>query len=103
MNEALLAKAAEAKVLRTNRVRADTTVVPANVSYPTDSGLLAKAIRRISTTGQRITTPAVRSGRNCGTRLRACRQQGARHRRETAVPRPAGPGPGQGRRTADHR
>jgi len=40
--------------LRTNRVRADTTVVPANVSYPTDSGLLAKAIRRISVTGQRI-------------------------------------------------
>jgi transposase, IS5 family len=37
LNEALLAKAAEAKVLRTNRVRADTTVVPANVCYPTDS------------------------------------------------------------------
>jgi len=54
LNEALLAKAAEAKVLRTNRVRADTTVVPANVCYPTDSGLLAKAIRRISTAGQRI-------------------------------------------------
>src|SRR6476660_5810160 len=54
LNEALLAKAAAAKVLRTNRVRADTTVVPANVSYPTDSGLLAKAIRRIGTTGQRI-------------------------------------------------
>ena len=54
LNEALLAKAAEAKVLRTNRVRADTTVVPANVSYPTDSGLLAKAIRRIGATGQRI-------------------------------------------------
>jgi IS5 family transposase len=54
LNEALLAKAAEAKVLRTNRVRADTTVVPANLSYPTDSGLLAKAIRRIGTTGQRI-------------------------------------------------
>ena len=30
--EALLVKAAEAKVLRTGRVRADTTVVPANVS-----------------------------------------------------------------------
>src|SRR6478609_1556163 len=54
LNEALLAKAAEAKVLRTNRVRADTTVVPANVAYPTDSGLLAKAIRRIGATGQRI-------------------------------------------------
>jgi IS5 family transposase len=54
LNEALLAKAAEAKLLRTNRVRADTTVVAANVSYPTDSGLLAKAIRRISAAGQRI-------------------------------------------------
>ena len=54
LNEALLAKAAEAKVLRTSRVRADTTVVPANVCYPTDSGLLAKAICRIRTTGQRI-------------------------------------------------
>ena len=54
LNEALLAKAAEAKLLRTNRVRADTTVVPANVCYPTDSGLLAKAIRRIGAAGQRI-------------------------------------------------
>lgn len=40
--------------MRTNRVRADTTVVPANVAYPTDSGLLAKAIRRIATTSKRI-------------------------------------------------
>src|ERR1700737_582642 len=54
LDEALLTKAAEAKVLRTDRVRADTTVVPANVCYPTDSGLLAKAIRRIGTTGSRI-------------------------------------------------
>jgi IS5 family transposase len=54
LNEALLAKAAEAKLLRTNRIRADTTVVPANVTYPTDSGLLAKAIRRITATGKRI-------------------------------------------------
>ncbi|MGH3563504.1 MAG: ISNCY family transposase, partial [Mycobacterium sp.] len=54
LNEALLAKAAEAKLLRTNRVRADTTVVPANVAYPTDSGLLAKAVRRIAATSQRI-------------------------------------------------
>jgi len=54
LNETLLAKAAEAKLLRTNRIRADTTVVPANVGYPTDSGLLAKAVRRIAATGQRI-------------------------------------------------
>ena len=54
LNEALLAKAVEAKVLRTNRLRADTTVIPANVAYPTDSGLLAKAVKRIAVTGQRI-------------------------------------------------
>jgi transposase, IS5 family len=53
-NEALLAKAAEAKLLRTSRLRADTTVVPANVAYPTDSGLLAKAIRRIALARRRI-------------------------------------------------
>jgi IS5 family transposase len=54
LNEALLAKAAAAKLLRTTRLRADTTVVPANVSYPTDSGLLAKAVRRIAAAGRRI-------------------------------------------------
>ena len=32
LNEALLARAVEAKVLKTNRVRADTTVVEANVA-----------------------------------------------------------------------
>ena len=53
-NEALLAKAAEAKLLRTSRLRADTTVVPANVAYPTDSGLLARAVRRIAVTGRRV-------------------------------------------------
>lgn len=54
LNEALLARAAGEKLLRTARLRADTTVVPANVSYPTDSGLLARAIRRIAATGRRI-------------------------------------------------
>lgn len=54
LNEALLAKSAEAKLLRTNRVRVDTTVVPSNVAYPTDSGLLAKAIGRIAATTRRI-------------------------------------------------
>ena len=40
-NQALLAKAVEAKLVRTTRLRADTTVVPADVFYPTDSGRLA--------------------------------------------------------------
>src|SRR5215210_6719699 len=54
LNEALLAKAVEAKVLRTSKIRVDTTVVPANVTYPTDSGLLGKAVNRIAATGRRI-------------------------------------------------
>ena len=54
LNEALLAKAVEAKVVRTAKIRIDTTVVPANVAYPTDSGLLARAVNRIATTARRI-------------------------------------------------
>jgi IS5 family transposase len=44
LNEALLAKAAEAKLVKTDRVRADTTVVPANVAHPSDAGLSAKGV-----------------------------------------------------------
>ena len=67
LNEALLAKATEAKVLRTTTLRADTTVVPANVAYPTDSGLLAKAIRRIAATTSGSRPRVVRPGPGSGT------------------------------------
>ena len=50
LNESLLAKAAEARVVRMTRVRADTTVVEANVSYPTDSGLLARGVAKLGVT-----------------------------------------------------
>ena len=51
LNEVLLAKAVEAKLVRTNKGRADTTVVEADVGYPTDSGLLAKAIGSMAAGG----------------------------------------------------
>lgn len=54
LNEALLVKAAAAKLLRVNKVRADTTVVGADVAYPTDSGLLGKAVGQIAGTVKRI-------------------------------------------------
>jgi transposase, IS5 family len=76
-NEALLAKAAQAKLLRTARLRADTTVVSADVAYPTDSGLLAKAVRRIGAAGRRIQV----AGGAVRTRLRdRSRSAGARAR-----------------------
>jgi IS5 family transposase len=54
LNEALLAKAAEAKLVRTDKLRADTTVVEANVAYPTDSGLLAKGVARLGVLAARV-------------------------------------------------
>ena len=54
LNEALWAKAAGHKLLRTARVRADTTVIAANVAYPTDTGLLAKAVGKLVRTARRV-------------------------------------------------
>ena len=96
LNEALLAKAAEAKLLRTNRIRVDTTVVPANVAYPTDSGLLAKAIRRIAATGKRIQAAGGATRTRVRDRSRAAGQAGARDRRQAADPLGGGPRRGAG-------
>jgi len=89
LNEALLAKAAQAKLLRTNMLRADTTVVPSNVAYPTDSGLLARAIRRIAVTGRRIQAAGGASRTKVRDRSRAAgkraHQIGARLRMRTAA------------------
>src|SRR5947207_9178516 len=54
LNEALWAKAAGQKLLRTTRVRADTTVISANVAYPTDAGLLAKAVGKLVRAARRV-------------------------------------------------
>jgi IS5 family transposase len=54
LNEELLATAVQARVVKTGKVRADTTVVSANVDYPTDSGLLARAVGRMSRLVRRI-------------------------------------------------
>jgi IS5 family transposase len=48
LNEALLKKADSAHLVKLDKVRADTTVVPANVAYPTDSGLLAKGVAKLA-------------------------------------------------------
>jgi IS5 family transposase len=56
LNEALLAKAHENKVVKLDKVRADTTVVEANVSYPTDSGLLAKGVAKMAAATDKLKT-----------------------------------------------
>jgi IS5 family transposase len=54
LNDVLLAKAVEHRLVKTGKVRADTTVVSANVEYPTDSGLLAHAVAKIGRLVRRI-------------------------------------------------
>ena len=71
LNEALLVKAGAAKVIKTNQVRADTTVVPANVTYPTDSGLLVRAITLIVTLVARIHAAGAASRTGMRDRRRA--------------------------------
>lgn len=61
LNEALIARAVEAKLVRTNRVRVDTTVVEADVCYPTDSSLLTKAIGKAARLVERIKTTGAAS------------------------------------------
>ena len=54
LNEALWARACAAKLLRTARVRAETTVVAAKLAYPTDPGLLAKAVGKLVRAARRV-------------------------------------------------
>jgi transposase, IS5 family len=80
LNEALLAKAAGQKLLRTARVRADTTVIPANVAYPTDSGLLAKAVGKMVRAARRVQA----AGGATGTVMTDRRRAAARRVRQIA-------------------
>jgi transposase, IS5 family len=80
LNEALLAKAAEAKLLRTNKVRVDTTVVEADVGFPTDSGLLAKGIGAMTRSVQRIKA----AGGAVRTQVRDRRRSAGRRARSIA-------------------
>ena len=80
LNDALLAKAAGAKLLRTDKVRADTTVVEAAVAYPTDSGLLAKAVGSMARTIERIQA----AGGATRTRVRDRRRSAGQRARSIA-------------------
>jgi IS5 family transposase len=82
LNEAVLAKANADKLVKTGKVRADTTVVSANVNYPTDTGLLAQAVgkisrvvRRIKNAGGATRTPFRDRTRAAGRRVRTIASQ----------------------------
>jgi IS5 family transposase len=54
LNDALVLKLKEEKVIRGKKLRMDTMVTEANIHYPTDTGLLADGIRVITRTVARI-------------------------------------------------
>ena len=60
LNLQLLAAAAGRGVVGLDRVRADTTVVEADIKSPTDSGLLTKAIAKIAVTMERLNRVGVK-------------------------------------------
>jgi transposase, IS5 family len=80
LNGALLATAAEHKVLRTHRVRVDTTVVAANICYPTDAGLLGRAIGNLASMIGRIQA----AGAASRTRVRDRRRSAHRRAHQLA-------------------
>jgi transposase, IS5 family len=81
LNEALLVKAAGAKLLRTSRVRADTTVIAANVVFPTDVGLLARAVGKLVRAARRVQA----AGGATGTVMTDRRRAATRRAREMAA------------------
>jgi hypothetical protein len=51
LNTALVAKLAAGKLLRARKLRVDTTVVEADIDYPTDADLLEQAVRKLGWAG----------------------------------------------------
>jgi transposase, IS5 family len=81
LNEALLIRAAGQKLLRTARVRADTTVISANVAYPADCGLLAKAVGKLVRAARRVQA----AGGAAGTVMTDRRRAAGRRVRRVAI------------------
>ncbi len=54
LNDALLAKLAAGKLLRARKLRVDTTVVEADIDYPTDADLLEHAVRKLGGLVRRV-------------------------------------------------
>ncbi len=54
LNDALVLKLKEKKVIRGRKFRTDTTVTEANIHYPTDTGLLADGVKVITRTVSRL-------------------------------------------------
>jgi IS5 family transposase len=80
LNQALLAKLAAGKLLRGRKLRVDTTVVAADIDYPTDADLLEHAVRKLGGLVRRIKA----RGAATRTRFRDRGRAAGRHMRQLA-------------------
>jgi IS5 family transposase len=77
LNAALVAKLAQGKLLRARKLRVDTTVVEADIDYPTDADLLEHAVRKLGGLVRRVKVRGAASrtrfrdrGRAAGRRMK---------------------------------
>lgn len=75
LNEALLKKAAGEHLVKLDKVRIDTTVVAANVAYPTDSGLLARGVAKLAGNVERLKALGLAARTPFRNRTRAVRRR----------------------------
>jgi len=75
LNDALLAKAHDTRLVRLGKVRADTTVVEANVAYPTDSGLLAKGVAKLARLTKQVHAAGLATRTKARDRTRSVRRR----------------------------
>ena len=73
LNAHLVRKAQERKLLKGRKVRVDTTVVEANIHYPTDSSLIADTVRRVTRLVNRL--QAVMGGSPIRDRARSIKKR----------------------------
>ena len=71
VHERLVGIARERKIVRGRKLRVDTTVVEANIHYPTDSSLLGDGIRVLTRTMQRLGTVVTATGEKIRNRMRS--------------------------------
>jgi transposase, IS5 family len=57
LNQVLVVGAGRRGLVDVSRVRVDSTIVDANLAYPTDSGLLTKAVKGLVAAGERLSSP----------------------------------------------
>jgi IS5 family transposase len=75
LNAALLAKLAQGKLLRGRKLRLDTTVVEADIDYPTDADLLEQAVRKLGGLVRRLKARGAASRTRFRDRGRAAGQR----------------------------